>query len=141
MEKNRLKSMLDEIGAPIVDMGSAGVEGGLAHTLYSMDDHSLSSDRPYDGQPHTDQGERGKTLVEGLTMRDICDCYVLGFLMATDRMGLAESGTATYNDVYEAQEGDPDFDPIAAMQNMMCEIEKRMGIYPNVPELRPTKEN
>lgn len=24
-------------------------------------------DRPYDGQPQTDEGERGRTLVEGLT--------------------------------------------------------------------------
>ena len=62
-----------------------------------------------------------------------------GFLQATGRSGLAESGTATYNDVYEAKEGDPDVDPIAAMQNMACEMEKRMGIYPNVPRLTPTE--
>lgn len=38
----------------------------------------MSRKRKYTGQPHTDYGKRGKTLVEGLTMRDICDCYVRG---------------------------------------------------------------
>ena len=41
---------------------------------------SLDQARPYDGQPHTDQGLRGKTFVSGLTMRDVADCMVRGFL-------------------------------------------------------------
>ncbi len=32
--------------------------------------------RPYDGQPHTDLGERGKQVVSGITMRDIRDCFI-----------------------------------------------------------------
>ena len=108
----------------------------IANLIYGADDHTTDSNRPYDGQLHTDQGERGKTLVTGLTFRDVCDCYVLGFLRATGRSSLAESGTATYNDVYEAAKvGGPGFDPLAVMQNMACEMEKRMGIYPNVPGL------
>lgn len=107
----------------------------IAEVVYAMDDHTTDPARPYDGQPHTDQGERGKTLVAGLTFRDVCDCYVLGFLRATGRSSLADSGTATYNDVYEAARVDPGFDPLAVMQNMSCEMERRMGIYPNVPSL------
>ena len=107
----------------------------ITDALYGMDDHGTDRNRPYDGQPHTDQGERGKTLVSGLTFRDVCDCYVIGFLMATGRSSLAESGTATYNDVYEAAKQDSGFDPLAVMQNMTCEMERRMGIFPNIPRL------
>lgn len=31
----------------------------------------MDRDRPYNGQTHTDYGERGKTFVDGLTMRDV----------------------------------------------------------------------
>ena len=112
----------------------------IADVIYGFDDHGMDRNRPYNGQPHTDQGARGQTLVTGLTFRDVCDCYVLGFLRATGRSSLAESGTATYNDVYEAATQDPSFDPLAAMQNMSCEMEKRMGIYPNVPGLTVDSE-
>lgn len=108
--------------------------------IYQMTDHGLDPKRPYDGQPHTDAGERGKTLVAGLTMRDVCDCFVIGWLMASGRSSLAESGTASYNDVYEPGirlDGsglpDDDIDPLAVMQNMTCEMERRMGIFPNLP--------
>jgi len=108
----------------------------IAKIIYETGDHSVTDrNRPYNGQPQTDEGERGKTLVAGLTFRDVCDCYVLGFLMATGRSALAESGTATYNDVYEAAKVDPNFDPLAVMQNMSCEMERRMGIFPNLPPL------
>lgn len=61
-------------------------------------------------------------------------CFVIGWLMATGRSSLAESDTASYNDVYE---GEGDVDPLAVMQNMMCEVERKMGIFPNVPPLSP----
>ena len=48
-----------------IEKGFADCQGDSA---FRMD-----RDRPYNGQPHTDCGERGKTLVEGLTMRDISD--------------------------------------------------------------------
>ena len=105
----------------------------VADMIYQMVDNGFDPNRPFDGQPHTDQGERGKTLVVGLRFRDVCDCFVLGWLRAAGRGGLAESGTATYNDIYECDE---DVDPLAVMKNMICEMEKRMGIYPNVPQLR-----
>lgn len=109
----------------------------LADAIYQMTDNGLDPKRPYDSQPHTDQGERGKTLVAGLTMRDICDCFVTGWLYASGRSSLADSGTASYNDVYEGE----DVDPLAVMQNMTCEIEKRMGIFPNVPSISEGAKN
>jgi hypothetical protein len=111
----------------------------IADAIYQMSDHGLDPQRPYDGQPHTDQGERGKTFVNGLTFRDVCDCFVIGWLQASGRSSLAESGAASYNDVYEPgvkMDGSPDddIDPLAVMQNMACEMERRMGIFPNLPE-------
>ena len=104
----------------------------IGDAIYRFGDHCVSDrERPYDGQPHT--GERSKTLVSGLTFRDVADCFVLGFLRATGQWSLAESGTATENDVYAAAQSDPNFDPMAACRNMLCEMEKRMGIYPNLP--------
>jgi len=91
--------------------------------------------RPFDGQPHTDQGKRGKTFIVGLRMRDVCDCFVKGWLDATMRGHLIEANACDYRDVYSGE--DPD--PLAVMQNMMCHIEKMMGIYPNVPTLKEDK--
>lgn len=82
--------------------------------------------RPYDGYAHTYEGERGKTLVEGLTVRDICDCMAMGLLDASDEPALqdvAERGTWIYKDLYQLG----DFDPVAAVQNMVCRLEEMMG--------------
>ena len=83
--------------------------------------------RPYNGQSWTDSGLRGKTFVEGLTMRDIADCFTLACYRA--------SGLSSAN--YPASLYDlpwNDMDIIAIRQNLTCEIEKRMGIFPNVPD-------
>lgn len=90
---------------------------------------SLDRNRPYDGQPHTDCGVRGKTEVKGLTMRDISDCFVLGLL---DAAGF-KTEYPLHDDIYKIDLSD--IDPGAAIQNAMCHIEKYMGIYPNVPKL------
>jgi hypothetical protein len=58
-------------------------------------------------------------MVIGLTMRDVADCIRRGQLLA------CTSGT-----------GD-DFSPLAAIQNAMCEIERMMGIFPNVDHSEP----
>lgn len=91
--------------------------------------YSLKRDRPYDGQVHTDNGIRGKTLIEGLTMRDIVDCIVLGLL----DVGGIEKEHPVHDDIYsiDLQE----IDPGAMIQNTMCHVEKMMGIFPNVPKL------
>jgi len=75
-------------------------------------------ERPYTGQSHTDFGSRGKTEVKGLTMRDVTDCIARGFAQAL-------------------RPGDKwDFDEHAMVQNALCNIEKMMGIFPNIPEVK-----
>ena len=37
----------------------------------------IDRNRPYKGQRHIADGERGKTLIQGLTMRDVRDCFIL----------------------------------------------------------------
>lgn len=102
---------------------------------------NMDRKRRYSGQPHTSFGKRGKTKVVGLTMRDICDCYVRGVLSCTGDISpekyteaiKGEKANLSCNDLFGF---DLDkIDPMAAMQNMTCEIEKMMGIYPNVPKL------
>jgi len=109
----------------------------LRDVIFNLGDHTTHKDRPFTGQPHTDQGLRGKQEVSGIRFRDVADCIVRAMIYgnkdATDEMRRrADDGTLNYNDVY-----DLDFsgiDPIAIVQNAMCEIEKMMGIYPNIPE-------
>jgi len=116
----------------MADENTEEVVRTIKDAIYWFGDCGFDPGRPFNGQPHTYQGERGKTLVVGLRFRDVCDCFVIGWLQAAGRSQLAESGNATYNDVYECGE---DIDPIAVMQNMSVEMEKRMGIYPNVDRL------
>ena len=107
----------------------------------AFSDHSnvCNRDRPYIGQPHTYTGERGKQEVSGVTMRDIVDCFVMGALLSNgcDQLDLYN---AVESDEYATQEmlyklDWSKIDPVAVAQNMTCCIEKRMGIYPNVPNL------
>ena len=97
---------------------------------------SLERDRPYDGQPHTDRGKRGQEIVKGLTMRDVSDCIVRGFLDAAGH----QSDFPIHDDMYKLDLNE--VDPGTVIQNAMCHVERMMGIYPNVPPLtyEPTKE-
>ena len=102
-------------------------------TAYTMD-----RNRPYDGQIHTECGERGKTIVDGLTMRDIADCMVKAIL----ECGHIYREQPIYDDAYKIDFGD--IDPIAVVKHTCCNIEKMMGIFPNVPEIKyedPKKED
>lgn len=79
-------------------------------------------ERPYLGQLHTDHGERGKTEVKGLTMRDIADCIARGFAQAVrpeDKWTFSEE---------------------AMVQCAMVNVEKMMGIFPNVPPLEEVED-
>ena len=111
----------------------------------ATDDFRNDRERPYNGQPHTDKGVRGKQEVKGLTMRDIHDCFVMGLLESvpeelTDGRWLGdkvENITWCDNDMYGF-----DLDkvsPGAICQNMLCNVEKMMGIYPNVDSLEGKK--
>ena len=86
----------------------------------------LNRNRPYSGQPWTDSGERGQTVVHGLTMRDVRDCLILAFY---------DSVPPNYDRTRPLEEL-----PLAEMcleaisQNLCCWLERYMGIFPNVPE-------
>ena len=95
--------------------------------------YSLDKDRPYDGQPHTDNGKRGETVVKGLTMRDISDCIVRGFLDA----GGIKKDLPVHDDIYNIDLHC--IDSGAVIQTALCYVEKTMGIYPNIPELKRIK--
>lgn len=107
----------------------------LARVLEKLQPSSLAAridrDRPYDGQPHTSEGVRGQTEVKGLTMRDIDDCFIRACYEASGLEMKDWPGS-----VYDLPWSEMDI--IAVMQNLGCNIEKYMGIYPNVPRLLPT---
>ena len=104
-------------------------------------DYDNSREHPYNGQPHTDQGERGKTLIKRLTMRDVVDCFVMGYLDASGRGELVDSGKWRYRNVFdELPEEYNNIDPIAIGQNMSCRIEKMMKIFPNIPSDTPSTQ-
>jgi hypothetical protein len=87
----------------------------------------LDRDRPYDGQPHTVYGARGATEVEGLTFRDVQDCFVRA---CYDASGLAPRDfPGSLRDLPQAQ-----IDLIEVGRHLGLNIERYMGIYPNVPE-------
>jgi hypothetical protein len=88
---------------------------------------ALDRERLYNGQPQTDTGERGKTELKGITMRDVRDCFIIG---AFEAAGIEESKRGS---IYELDLND--IDPLAWEQNLACHLERRMGIYPNVSEL------
>lgn len=131
---------------PIEQMPNESFGDYLGRVFDSCDgETAFRSDprRAYDGQPHTDNGERGKTLVEGLTMRDIADCLIRAYFHSADPDDPARKSEEqllafdyTANDVY-ALDFDK-MDPIAIQQNLTCEIERAMGIFPNLPGRRPS---
>lgn len=106
-------------------------------------DHNMRRDRPYNGQPHTSAGHRGATEVKGVTFRDLRDCYIRARCLAmgancpenmpySDEAQKGQSAVLCESDVY-ALKGSAD--EMAVFQNFACEVEKLMGIYPNVPPL------
>jgi hypothetical protein len=128
-------------GTPILDMDDPDFANKLEFELWSTQsssDYRNDRERPYNGQPHTDYGLRGQTEVKGVTFRDVRDCFIKGLLLCcgVDQPELyekADNGTWREQDVYKIDLTHVDI--IAAAQNMSCEIEKMMGIYPNIPPL------
>ena len=107
-------------------------------TTGSSSDYRNDRDRPYNGQDHTDEGIRGKATVFGLTFRDIQDCFVKGLLYScggnqSELYKKVKENSWRTMDVYKIDLSK--IDPLAAWQNMACEMEKMMGIYPNCPPL------
>ncbi|KKM03199.1 hypothetical protein LCGC14_1776850 [marine sediment metagenome] len=95
---------------------------GLSPSSYLQ---TLDLDRPYDGQPWTSQGERGKQQVHGVSMRDIQDCYIRACYESSG-LALVDYPASLYELPWDGM------DPIAVIQNTLCNIEKKMGIFPNI---------
>lgn len=113
--------------------------------IYEMGlDHNLRRDRPYTGQSHTDLGIRGAQEVYGVTMRDIRDCYLRAICLSAgvenpllyEEAEKGENGCICENDIFDLHGS---IDPISVQQNLTCEIEKLMGIFPNI--VREEKSN
>lgn len=122
----------------------------LSDIVTALGDHTTDPDRPFTGQPHTDNGERGKTEVRGIRFRDLADCVIKALidsashtiedkLLRDELVRRADDGTLNYNDVYKLRCGD--VDPIALSQNITCRVEKAMGIFPNIRDRPPTTPN
>jgi hypothetical protein len=107
-------------------------------------DTNMLRSRPFNGQPHTDTGQRGATEICGITFRDLRDCFIRAYCLSLG--GTTVKNQAHYeealkgeraalceNDLFQL-DGQPD--PIAVCQNLSCEIERLMGIFPNVPKLK-----
>ena len=123
----------------------------IEHDL-GLNDHSMQRDRPYNGQPHTSTGIRGDTEIKGITFRDLRDCFIRAILISTGGEYWPEKDKKDqmkmlYDEAYKGQAAalcendlygfDLDLlDPMAVCQNLCCEIERAMGIYPNVTELK-----
>jgi len=118
-------------GKPLADWFGEAMDQVEGSSSYRWD-----RDRPYNGQPHTDHGERGKTLVVGLTMRDVADCFAQALLdcCGVDQPELyVRADRALHRDMYDVDL--THIDPGAWQQNLTCRIEKMMGIFPNAPPL------
>jgi len=88
--------------------------------------YTLDRNRPYDGQDWTDDGIRGRQEVKGVTMRDIKDCFIKACYESAPIPASQYPKT-----IYDLPWGDIDI--MAVQQNLTCQIEKYMGIYPNIP--------
>lgn len=112
----------------------------IEHDL-GFNDRNMKRNRPYSGQPHTDTGIRGATEVRGVTFRDLRDCYIRAFMLASHHISPAryaeackgENAALRENDMYGWDSNSVDL--MAVFQNFSCEVEKLMGIYPNLPQL------
>lgn len=108
---------------------------------------SMLRNRPFDGQPQAFEGMRGATEITGITFRDLYDCFIRAVLLSTgageiDGVDmLPRYDQATRGELAELNENDlygfnlDQLDPVAICQNLCCEVERAMGIFPNVPKL------
>ena len=104
---------------------------------------NMRRDRPYTGQDHTDTGIRGMTEIHGITFRDLRDAFIRAVCMSSgantpgdraryDEAMKGEHAALCQDDVYQI---DADLDLIAVEHNLACEIERLMGIFPNIPQV------
>lgn len=132
------KEILDQI--PVVGGPNAEiVETRFSDTLSSVmgdKNNILDSNRPYAGQPWTNNGARGKVRIQNITFRDLADCLLRAIILSegslTDKLWAAQAENQPFpqESIYEVDLGK--IDAIALCQNLTCEVEKAMGIFPNI---------
>ena len=137
---------------PILDPEDSNFKEELSFVLNtqgSASDYRNDRNRPYNGQPWTSEGERGKQEVKGLTMRDLQDCLIQAILVSSPNEELANKvfetsndpdigkgteyaskGTWRTRDVYEVDLSK--INPFALCDNLVCFVEHYMGIFPNL---------
>lgn len=168
-EKKKL-GLGDDI--PMLDASSEDFKGQFDFAMWSThssSDYRNDRERPYNGQIHTDDGLRGKQIVQGLTMRDLKDCLIKAMLISAASEKYLEADTFLKCWDYSTEpakptqflldhQNEPDFvsnkveigtwrpqdvykidwnniDPLAICQNFTCEVERMMGIFPNISPL------
>ncbi len=121
------------------DLGDGGMKDTITGIIEAFGAHNIDPARPFTGQEHTDEGARGQQEIHGVRMRDLADCLAISFVLSAGLEGentlrdKIDDVTLTYNDLYKLDLSV--MDPVALIQNLTCEVEKRMGIFPNVPDL------
>ena len=142
----------------VIDFTQARIDKeqpSINEVIESFTSNNCDKHRPYLGQ----QPLRAKMEIKGLTARDIQDCMVLGILECKPekypelpRIYTSEEGNkfkdleeliksdesykdshidperVTWNDLYGWDLDE--VDPVAAVQNMACYLERRMGVFP-----------
>jgi hypothetical protein len=140
----------------VLDFNDAKIEKEqlcLEDIIQGFTAHNCDKNRPCLEQ----QPKRAMIEIKGLTRRDISDCMALGILECKEgddapRVYVSEKGNlfkdfdslekadegfsdsyvdperVTYNDLYGWNMDN--IDPVAAIQNMACHLERRMNIYP-----------
>lgn len=121
----------------------------IGHDL-GWNETNMMRERPYNGQPHTITGVRGSTEIKGVTFRDLRDSFIRAYILSHQyyKNGTLEKVQPNAALCDEAKKGEfsalceddlyqliGNIDPIAFCQNLSIEVEKTMGIYPNIPKL------
>ena len=91
---------------------------------------NMTRSRSYSGQPHTIEGIRGSRQIQGISLRDLRDCYIRAFCLSDgvdhpihhQEALKGEHAVLCENDIYELN-----VDPMAVLQNLMCELERLMN--------------
>lgn len=118
------------------------LEEVLEHAFPDQYQRGMRRNRPYEGQ----QPKRAKEEIKGITMRDLTDALVRACCLSAGG-GLSEKGDQLYEQACRGEEALlcqidlydlpwDEIDIIAVAQNLGCEVERLMGIYPNVGDPR-----
>lgn len=102
----------------------------------------MHRNRLYNGQLHTYKGLRGQQIVSGITIRDLSDCLLRSFFLCSGHINSDKYTEACKGEEAKLCENDlygwdlDKIDPVALIQNFTCEVEKIMGIFPNLSKIK-----